>query len=187
MIRGVCWRIQADAWWRLPPVPTRNRRSRDARRFVFRQVSTIHSEMHSSAPCQRSVALPERRNADGTACSMSLRLPACDNIRRTTVGQYVSPARHASAEPGRSPSNGAALAKEQVTVEGPSKVFERDGQSGQKVRFYFAPTVEHLFGSLRSDRTCVSRRSASSPIPLPHRRRPYSRRRSIPGCCVRRA
>jgi hypothetical protein len=32
----------------------------------------------------------ERRNADGTACSMSLRFTACDNVRRTVVGQYVS-------------------------------------------------------------------------------------------------
>jgi len=89
MIRGVCWRIQSDAWWPLSPVPARNRRSRDARRFF----STGFDHSLGDAfltPCQRSVALPERRNADGTACSMSQRLPACDNIRRTTVGQYVS-------------------------------------------------------------------------------------------------
>jgi hypothetical protein len=36
-------------------------------------------------------------------------------------------------------STGAAFAKAQVTIEGPRKVFERNGQSGRKVRFYFCP------------------------------------------------
>jgi hypothetical protein len=31
-----------------------------------------------------------RRNADGTACSMSLRLTTCDNIRRTVIGGHMS-------------------------------------------------------------------------------------------------
>lgn len=37
-------------------------------------------------------------------------------------------------------ANGAAFSKEQVIVEGPSRVFERDAQSGRKVRFHFCPT-----------------------------------------------
>ena len=36
-------------------------------------------------------------------------------------------------------ANGAAFSKEQVIVEGPSRVFERDAQSGRKVRFHFCP------------------------------------------------
>jgi hypothetical protein len=31
-----------------------------------------------------------RRNADGTACSMSLPVTTCDNIRRTLVGEHMS-------------------------------------------------------------------------------------------------
>ena len=37
-------------------------------------------------------------------------------------------------------SNGAAFAKAQVTIEGETKIFDREAQSGRKVRFYFCPS-----------------------------------------------
>ena len=59
---------------------------------------------------------------------MPLRLTTCDNIG--DIGQHVSLQGFALA------GNGAAFAKMKVSIEGPSKVFERDGDTGRKVRFY---------------------------------------------------
>jgi hypothetical protein len=68
----------------------------------------------------------------------------CGSLRATTSGEpllvNICHCKACQRRTGALAGNGAAFAKEQVTVEGPRKVFERDGQSGRKVRFYFCPT-----------------------------------------------
>jgi len=67
----------------------------------------------------------------------------CGSLRATTSGEpllvNMCHCKACQRRTGALAGNGAAFAKEQVTVEGASKVFERDGQSGRKVRFYFCP------------------------------------------------
>ena len=53
-------------------------------------------DANRSTPDQTAAGRPDRlssrlrRNADGTACSMSLRLSTCDNIWRTVVSRHMS-------------------------------------------------------------------------------------------------
>ncbi|HUN40853.1 MAG TPA: GFA family protein [Acetobacteraceae bacterium] len=67
----------------------------------------------------------------------------CGSLRAITSGEpllvNVCHCKACQRRTGAPAGSGAAFAKTQVRVEGPSKVFERDGQSGRKVRFYFCP------------------------------------------------
>jgi hypothetical protein len=67
----------------------------------------------------------------------------CGSLRATTSGDpllvNMCHCKACQRRTGALASNGAAFAKAQVRIEGPSKVFERDGQPGRKVRFYFCP------------------------------------------------
>src|SRR5262249_15110923 len=79
----------------------------DARFLIFRQPSltyegapsrALHAgiRLRHSTPDQTATGRTDRsssrlwRNADRTACSMSLRLTTCDNIRRTVIGGHMS-------------------------------------------------------------------------------------------------
>ena len=67
----------------------------------------------------------------------------CGSLRATTSGDPILVGMcHCKAcqrRTGALAGNGAAFAKTQVRIEGFSKVFERDGQVGRKVRFHFCP------------------------------------------------
>src|SRR5215472_6984057 len=71
----------------------------------------------------------------------------------------------------------ASFAKAQVTIEGETKVFDREGQSGHKVRFHFCPNCgTSLYWELMPDRLFTSLRSQFSLIQTsPRHRCPYSR------------
>ena len=79
-----------------------------------------------------------RRNADGTACSMSLRLTTCDNIRRTVIGGHMSLQGMPASDWGGS-SQRCWLREGSGHDRRPNKGLDRHGQSGRKVRFYFCP------------------------------------------------
>jgi hypothetical protein len=67
----------------------------------------------------------------------------CGSLRAITSGEPLSVGmchcKRCQRRTGAIASGVAAFAKDQVTIEGPTKVFERDGQSCRKVRFYFCP------------------------------------------------
>jgi hypothetical protein len=67
----------------------------------------------------------------------------CGSLRATTSGDpllvNMCHCKACQRRTGALAGSGAAFAKTQVRIEGPSKVFERDGQAGRKVRFYFCP------------------------------------------------
>jgi hypothetical protein len=67
----------------------------------------------------------------------------CDSLRAITSGEPLSVGmchcKQCQRRTGAIASSVAAFAKDQVTIEGHTKVFERAGQSGRKVRFYFCP------------------------------------------------
>ena len=67
----------------------------------------------------------------------------CDSLRAITSGEPLSVGmchcKQCQRRTGAIASSVAAFAKDQVTIEGHTKVFERYGQSGRKVRFYFCP------------------------------------------------
>jgi hypothetical protein len=67
----------------------------------------------------------------------------CGALRATTFGDpllvNMCHCKACQRKTGALAGNGAAFAKTQVKIEGPSKVFERDGQAGRKVRFHFCP------------------------------------------------
>jgi hypothetical protein len=67
----------------------------------------------------------------------------CGALRATTFGDpllvNMCHCKACQRRTGALAGNGAAFAKTQVKIEGPSKVFERDGQAGRKVRFHFCP------------------------------------------------
>ena len=67
----------------------------------------------------------------------------CDSLRAITSGEPLSVGmchcKQCQRRTGAIASSVAAFARDQVTIEGHTKVFERDGQSGRKVRFYFCP------------------------------------------------
>ena len=67
----------------------------------------------------------------------------CGALRATTSGDPVLVSMcHCNScqrRTGALAGHGAAFAKTQVRIEGASTVFERDGQSGRKVRFHFCP------------------------------------------------
>jgi hypothetical protein len=98
-------------------------------------------------------------------------------------------AKHASAGPGRWPATVPPLRKNKSRSKAPERFSSVMDNLVERFASISAPPVEHrCIGSLRSDRTCASWRSARSPIlTSPRHRRPYSRRRSTPGRCFRRA
>ncbi len=67
----------------------------------------------------------------------------CGSLRATTSGEplliNMCHCKACQRRTGALAGHGAAFAKTQVRIQGPSKVFERDGQAGRKVRFYFCP------------------------------------------------
>jgi hypothetical protein len=67
----------------------------------------------------------------------------CGALRATASGDplvvNVCHCKACQRRTGAVAASGAAFAKTQVRIEGPSKVFERDGQAGRKVRFHFCP------------------------------------------------
>jgi len=67
----------------------------------------------------------------------------CGSLRAITSGEPLSVGmchcKQCQRRTGAIASSVAAFAKDQVTIEGHTKVFERYGQSGRKVRFYFCP------------------------------------------------
>jgi hypothetical protein len=161
----------------------------DARFLIFAQLSPTYEAAPSlSSPCQSRLrcSTPDqtaagrtdrsssrlRRNADGTACSMSLRL---SNIGRTVVGRHMSLQGMPAADWGAS----TGFARAQVTIEGHTKVFDLDGRFAS----ISAPIAEHpCIGKLMPDRAHTSLRSERSRIRTsPRHRCPYSRSRSTPG------
>src|SRR5215510_11414163 len=67
----------------------------------------------------------------------------CGSLRAIASGEpllvNMCHCRACQRRTGALASNGAAFAKVQVAIEGTRKVFERGGQSGKTVRFYFCP------------------------------------------------
>ena len=67
----------------------------------------------------------------------------CGSLRATTSGDPIlvnmCHCKACQRRTGALAGNGAAFAKMKVRIEGPSEVFERDGDTGRKVRFYFCP------------------------------------------------
>jgi hypothetical protein len=67
----------------------------------------------------------------------------CGSLRATTSGEplYVGicHCKACQRRTGALAASVAGFAKAQVTIEGQTKVFDRNGQSGRKVRFYFCP------------------------------------------------
>lgn len=67
----------------------------------------------------------------------------CGLLRVTTSGEpllvNICHCKACQRRTGALAGSGAAFAKTQVRIEGRSKVFERDGQAGRKVRFHFCP------------------------------------------------
>ena len=128
-----------------------------------------------------------RRNADGTACSMSLRLSMCDNILANRCWSPYVTARHASGGLGRwQPALQASR-----RLRSRSKATQRSSIAMDSLDGRFAsisaPTAEHLcIGKLMPDRTHTSLRSERSLIRTsPRHRCPYSRSRSTLGCSFR--
>lgn len=67
----------------------------------------------------------------------------CGSLRARTTGEPLAVnlchCRDCQRRTGALAGSGAVFAKAQVTIEGNSKVFERDGQEGRKLRFHFCP------------------------------------------------
>jgi hypothetical protein len=67
----------------------------------------------------------------------------CGSLRAITSGVPLSVAichcKACQRRTGALAASVAGFAKAQVTIEGHAKVFDRYGQSGRKVRFYFCP------------------------------------------------
>ena len=67
----------------------------------------------------------------------------CGSLRATTSGEpllvNMCHCKACQRRTGAPAGSGAAFATTQVRIEGLSKIFERDGQAGRKVRFHFCP------------------------------------------------
>ena len=67
----------------------------------------------------------------------------CGSLRARTSGEPIlvnmCHCRACQRRTGALAGSGAAFEKAQVTIEGDSKLFERDGQEGRNVRFHFCP------------------------------------------------
>ena len=67
----------------------------------------------------------------------------CGSLRATTFGEPLLVAichcKACQRRTGALAASVAGFAQAQVTIEGETKVFDRDGKSGRKVRFYFCP------------------------------------------------
>ena len=155
--------------------------------------SPCQNRLRCSTPDQTAAGRTDRsssrlrRNADGTACSMSLRLSTCDNIWRTVVGRHMSLQGMPAADWGAGMP--ALLASRRLRSR--SKAIQRSsiGMDSLDGRFasISAPTAEHpCIGKLMPDRTHTSLRSERSLIRTsPSHRCPYSRSRSTLGCSFR--
>ena len=67
----------------------------------------------------------------------------CGSLRAITSGEPllvgICHCKACQRRTGALAASVAAFAKAQVTIEGRTKVFDRDAESGRKVRFYFCP------------------------------------------------
>lgn len=67
----------------------------------------------------------------------------CGSLRATTFGEPLLVAichcKACQQRTGALAASVAGFAKAQVTIEGQTKIFDRHGESGRKVRFYFCP------------------------------------------------
>jgi hypothetical protein len=67
----------------------------------------------------------------------------CGSLRAITSGEPllvgICHCKACQRRTGAVAASVAGFAKAQVTIEGETKVFDREGQSGRKVRFYFCP------------------------------------------------
>ena len=67
----------------------------------------------------------------------------CGSLRATTSGEPsdvgICHCQACQRRTGTLAGSVAAFAKAQVKIEGHTRIFERNGQSGRKVRFYFCP------------------------------------------------
>ena len=67
----------------------------------------------------------------------------CGSLRANISGDplmvNLCHCRDCQRRTGASAGSGAIFQKAQVTIEGQTKAFDRNGQSGRKVRFYFCP------------------------------------------------
>jgi hypothetical protein len=82
----------------------------------------------------------------------------CGSLRAKTSGEPVlvniCHCRACQRRTGALAGSGAIFEKTRVTIEGNSKVFERDAQEGRKIRFHFCPncgTSLYWDGDLRPD------------------------------------
>jgi hypothetical protein len=96
----------------------------------------------------------------------------CGSLRAITSGEPllvgICHCKACQRRTGAVAANVASFAKAQITIEGETNVFDREGQFGRKVRFYFCPFT--------------SSRSELSPIRTsPRHRCPYSRNQGTPG------
>src|SRR5262245_1900947 len=99
----------------------------------------------------------------------------CGSLRVTTFGEPpLVMACHCQACQRRTGSIlpiGAYFKQEQVRVDGPSKLFVRDGASGRKLRFYFCPrrgSTMHFDADVRPDMVGVPVGAFADPnFPLP--------------------
>ena len=106
--------------------------------------SPCQSRLRCSTPDQTAAGRPDRsssrlrRNADGTACSMSLRLSTCDNIWRTVVSRHMSLQGMPSADWGAG-SQRCRLREGSGHDRRLHKGLRSVWTVGRKVRFYFCP------------------------------------------------
>jgi hypothetical protein len=67
----------------------------------------------------------------------------CGSLRAITSGEPllvgICHCKACQRRTGAVAANVASFAKAQITIEGETNVFDREGQSGRKVRFYFCP------------------------------------------------
>ena len=68
----------------------------------------------------------------------------CGSLRAITSGEPllvgICHCKACQQRTGAVAANVASFAKAQVTIEGETKIFDREAQSGRKVRFYFCPS-----------------------------------------------
>ena len=111
----------------------------------------------------------------------------CGSLRATTFGEPLLVAichcKACQRRTGALAASVAGFAQARVAIEGETKVFDRDGQSGRKVRFYFCPNCgTSLYWEADARPDLFSLRSEHSQIRTSRRYRcPSSRNRSTRG------
>ena len=92
---------------------------------------------------QQRVARIDHRRDCGEMLMERLAQCHCGSLRAITSGEPllvgICHCKACQRRTGAVAASVAGFAKAQVTIEGQTKVFDRHGQSGRKVRFYFCP------------------------------------------------